>query len=124
MKDVSSVVERLRESKQQAMSEEYNQGLKAGREWAESTAEYTELRRLGEMKEGMSPVEWESWFGANVSVWQDLFWAIHPEQAGSRGEAESFWEMAVGDNVELTSDFVRGFGDGAVHVWQEVKDKL
>jgi hypothetical protein len=128
LKDMSDVIERLRASKQETASDEYNHGVEAGEEWAKSTAEYAELRRLGELEERTSTVDWEQFFCTGDSdaygAANRLVFAIQPDTEGSRMAAEEFWEFTVGEDTELTDDFVRGFADGALKVWHEVKDQV
>ncbi len=53
-------------------------------------------------------------------------WAIDPEWEESLAAAEEFWEQRLGDEVRVADDpqFVRGFVEGALELWREVKDKL
>src|SRR5271166_4530430 len=47
-KDMTSVVERLRASKERIEARDHEAGQAQGREWAETAAEYDELKRVAE----------------------------------------------------------------------------
>lgn len=127
-RDTSKVIERLRASRQAAVSAKFQEGHQAGEEWASEIADYVELRRLGQMKEGTSPVDWDLFWDTGVNdancASERLAFVIRPDDNEDRQAAAAFWETAVGDGVDLTDDFVRGFVDGALDVWREVRDKL
>jgi len=126
--DMSDVIERLRASKQEVVSDEYEQGREAGEKWAKQTAEYAELRRLGELEEGMSQGDWESWFETSgnsaFGAAERLVFAIQPENDHDRRATQEFWEFVGGEDTERTDDFVRGFADGALSIWRDIKDQL
>jgi hypothetical protein len=76
----------------------------------------------------MSATDWELWFESGednaYGTNESFVFAIQPENDGDRHAAASFWEMEAGEDVELTNDYVRGFAEGALGVWREIKDKV
>ena len=55
-----------------------------------------------------------------------LVFAIWPKLKDDRDAPASFWEKALGDDAERIKDgdFLRGFGEGAIEVWNEVSNEL
>ena len=126
-RDMSDVIERLRASKQEETSVQYNEGFELGQEWAKGTAGHAELLRLGEYEKSVSPGKWASLFSGDnqndYGAGERLYSIIQPND-GDSGAAKWFWDTAIGEDVELTEDLVRGFAEGALDVWSEVEDKL
>jgi hypothetical protein len=122
MKDVFS---RLRASKQKQSETDHREGFEAGRKWAWQTAEARELENLQAVKDGQ---DWDERFIENkMTVYgpHEVFvFTIQPENDGDRRSAREFWESIVGNDKTPVTDFVRGFADGAIKVWGEVKDEL
>jgi len=129
-KDMSDIVTRLRASKRQAEDTQYKAGAEAGREWVTDTAEADELSNLE---------RWHNRLGQDVhAVFDDLAWgrayssaelvafAVWPDRDEDRSAAEEFWGQCLGDETAAAdnSQFVRGFVDGALALWDEVKDQL
>jgi hypothetical protein len=89
------VVDRLRKSQKEYDESVFAAGKKAGEEWAKNGASAAELRRL------------ESFPGISAS---------------------GFWGDVSNDGDELLAageyEFRRGFSEGALEVWEAVKDKL
>jgi hypothetical protein len=127
-KTLNDVIQRLRASKQRASDDHYREGEEAGRRWAENEAEADELARL-ERAQGRADA-WELLFeeaaGQSYSAGELLYFVLHPENHKDRSEASDFWECALGDDTTRTEDgsYVRGFAEGALALWREVKDKL
>jgi hypothetical protein len=120
--EMDDVIERLRLSKQQHVSESHREGLAAGEEWARKYAGFTELEALGKMYEER---DFETYFEVDDSS------ADGPaERIADRINPNiEFWDSAVGDNDEARAqienpDFLRGFCDGARQVWLDVASKL
>ena len=133
-KTMDDVVERLRASKRKMDSEEYQHGYENGRAWANDTAEAAELERLESLEEGLKnqPVYgWEFFFDSQAhpnsaySTAEDLYFALQPndQEDRDRDAAKDFWESAAGDS-ELSDSYVRGFAEGALQVWRQVKPQL
>jgi hypothetical protein len=118
------VVKRLKAIQEQEEQTYYEDGKQAGREWAEETAFPKELRRLAAFIDQSDTDNWCWWDADHVDV---LVFAIWPNRKDDRAAVEEFWEQALGeggrDQAE-DSDFLHGFGDGAVEVWEEVKGQL
>jgi len=116
-KDMHDIVTRLRASKRQSEDAHYKEGFKIGREWAGDTAEAEELQRLESFAEDR--VQYRDW-DANLVVS-----AAWPDE-DDRYAVENFWEQALGDNTSAKDDpsFVKGFVEGALGLWHEVKKQL
>jgi len=125
------VVDRLRVAREQAAKEEYEDGQNAGRKWAKSTATPKELKRLeryannGGGSEGWWDVDCPNWcapFGA-----ADYFvFALRLRDKDNPDAPNQFWKEALGGDMHRIQDgdFLRGFGEGAIAVWEQVKDRL
>jgi hypothetical protein len=124
------VLKRLRAAKAEDDEEEVADGKQAGREWAEQDARPKELRRLEGLYSRCTGREWEDFFDAPgstaYSTAERLLFTLHPENDGDRQEAGSFWEGALGDDKARAEEdaFLQGFAEGALEVWNEVKDSL
>lgn len=125
-KSMEDVINRLRELKSEEGSEMYQEGVIWGEEWVRYFATPKELDRLERC--------WDS-YSANLAVgssayseaehlaFQILGIANYPD----RQQAENFWEVIFGDNVEeMTDDLecLRGFGNGALELWGRLKAKI
>jgi predicted hydrocarbon binding protein len=111
--DMTSVVERLRASKERVEAAQQESGQDCGKTWAKETAEYDELERIARFHEsGHDPSDL-------VAALRHL---IDPEDEMSPHEWHSFWEQhGCG---EPTHAFAEGFIKGAVEVYDEVADQL
>ena len=53
---------------------------------------------------------------------------MDPECDGDRDYAQCFWERAIGaedhDERLVSGPYIRGFCEGAMDIWQAVKDQL
>jgi hypothetical protein len=120
---MNTVIERLRSSKAKADAQERVAGHSAGRKWAMEDADYGELVRVVEWSrengDAWDGVEWNAPFGA--AGW--LYAAIEDDGRPLNDDVEAFWE-SVAQSDSPTDEFVRGFVEGVVEVWDEVSDKL
>ena len=131
---MSDVVQRLRASKDQAGRESHKAGSKAGKNWAKDVAEVPQLQNLEQLRDSCSTShEWGLQFDGEsnsaYSTAERLAFGINPEMEGERNDAAGFWEIAVGDGPVVESnladdEFMRGFAEGALDVWGEVKGKV
>ena len=126
---MNDVIARLRASKRRSDDAQYQAGAQAGRTWAEQQAEAEELQRLEDWKARCS-WEWDRLFERGVSTAYSpgelMVFEIQPESDENRSVAEEFWEMELGDDTSLAHDpmFVKGFVEGALALWEQVKDRL
>lgn len=142
--DMADIIIRLRASKQRGANALYQEGHADGRRWASEQAQYDDLVRLEELhiKKGNSR-EWDDFFNkghmdfprahALMRIICPLVRApggdlgdIHFDVDGWHMVCKDFWKSFVGDDefkIEEPS-YVRGFAEGALAVWSEVKDKL
>jgi hypothetical protein len=103
-KTMAAVIQRLRATKPDAL---YQQGYEDGRYWASERAGYEDLVRLEQLYVKRR-AERDFDFGA---------W---------RGVCELFWDCIVGGDRKKVDDpsYVRGFAEGVLALWSEVKDYL
>ncbi len=110
--DMTSVIERLRASKERAEEVDFAHGQRSGAEWAKASAEYDELRRLSDFH-GTDNEE-------NLDA---LCHLIDPEKEMDRRDWGAFW-ADCGLNSDPNDAFARGFIEGAAAVFEEVEDQL
>lgn len=106
------------------------EGLDAGREWATTYAEYEELRNLSNWWETNSESDRELILTTDET---DAFGASHAvaciilgNENADRHDCEEFWDAAIGDDDDrrYSDVFVRSFVEGALEVWDSVKDQI
>jgi hypothetical protein len=125
-KDMEEVVARLRASRMKTSSKLKTAGHEAGVEWAKTSAEAEELRRI----EGLCSSDWAEWlagpFNMSYGVEECFVFAVQPENDGSRSAVDDFWGQAAPEitRPEINEDFIDGFTNGAMEVWYAVKDRL
>jgi hypothetical protein len=128
MRTMASVIERLRASKEASATEFHRAGVSAGEEWAKNSAEYDELHLLGENQASLHElIPAGADHGGRAG--ERFVFAIHPELAGDTQAAARFWEFALDEELVeqamMDSDeFVRGFTEGALALWNEVRDQI
>lgn len=133
-KDMTDVIARLRASKRKHEDHTYELGHSAGKDWARNQAEVPELQRLESLHDQYGHThEWDLIFSSDdtsaYGVGEGFYFTIQPNDNGDRQAAEEFWQANTGGDDrgrELMSDdsYVRGFAEGALAVWDEVKDQL
>jgi hypothetical protein len=124
---MDEVITRLKAAAELEDKEEYQAGFLAGQEWAMSTAKPKELRRVSDYigNYHASPFDW--W---EADAAEDCFafevWPNRKNRTGKHQASDEFWEEALGDDAHRVGDvdFLRGFGEGAVDIWEKVADKL
>jgi hypothetical protein len=126
-KDMKEVVARLRASKSRVGDEQYNVGLEAGQEWASTEAEADELMRIGRWRGSVSGDEWDWQFAtpenSAYGAGERFVFMVWPEHDGDRQMANEFWERQGYEEHPLDK-FVHGFADGALAVWNQVRDQI
>jgi hypothetical protein len=110
--DMTSVVERLRASKERIEAAAHESGKDCGVTWAKQSAEYDELLRI-------SKWEQDTLDACDLNTLTQL---IDPNDEMDRHDWEAFWEQR-GD-ANLTDAFAAGFVVGAVEVFNEVADEV
>jgi hypothetical protein len=128
-KSMSDVIQRLRGSKMKMEDQAYLDGKRAGTAWANNQATYAHLQRLFELFCEASP-GWETWFnrsGGAFSVGERLADVLLGAEGKSRYARTGFWQGVLDpdDRKRMNESlFVRGFADGALDVWVQVKDQI
>jgi hypothetical protein len=140
-KTMFAIIQRLRASKPDII---YQQGQADGRRWASERAEYEDLLRLERLYEAKrAGRDWEDFFDRGydeASVGEHLIQVVYPPLSpgickigGIVGDPEGcscayndFWKSYVGEDASKIDNpsYIRGFAEGALTLWREVKDKL
>lgn len=133
---MDDVVMRLKASKRSAQSELYRDGYEHGSAWASNHAAAIELEHLGRLYDRLQsqpPHDWHGLFAddnrtqSGATVAESLYISIRPESDQSRSAVGCFWEAILGDSHDkrLTQgQWVKGFAEGALSVWDRVKARL
>jgi hypothetical protein len=116
--DMTEAIERLRASKIEAVTEDRAEGQQDGRNWAENSATFTELRALTKLNDHS-----EAYERRDDGAMRMLMEALNPR--GELSESEIF-EECFGDRaeVDLTEDYVWAFIEGATGFFREVRHQL
>lgn len=125
-KSMADVVQRLRASKLAEASESRKVGHEDGRAWAMNVAESGQLKRLAVSRD-RSGVAWEAgWAGAGTaySPSELFYFVIEPDDDKDRNAAEEFSGEHMSEGYECEPEYVIGFADGALEIWNEVESKL
>lgn len=128
--DMESVIDRLRASAREEDDQDTKAGRDAGQRWAKQSAEAVELRRLETAIDPQLEGGWgfvDSEYSAYHSAEAFVF-IIDPDNEGVRGVVGLFWQGQVDEEKYAleypSSAFVQGFAEGAMEVWQQVKESL
>lgn len=124
-KTMEDVIQRLKASKLEDTSDQHRQGYEDGIDWAKHRASARELRRLS--KELVRGVEDSFPDSDTYDPGQAFFRLLVSENDFDRRDSDEFWETNAGDEGESLSgevEYVRGFAEGALEVWNEVEDKI
>lgn len=123
-KTMSDVIDRLRASMRGSQAEDYKRGDTAGRSWACNTASASQLRRLESWRESVpDDDEWNLQFDSDYAGFQQSTW-IEFEELIEFGQSD--WSAHGFDDMDSQAvcDWIRGFTDGAIDIWREVKAEL
>lgn len=125
------VIRRLKSAKQAEATEEREEGQAAGRSWAEEMASPKQLRRLQAMASEPGSIDAQlakMSKGGALQVGRELYLYLH---AGKRDPIDTtmirtFWEEILGtEHLRIEDvDFASGFVEGALEVWEEVKEEI
>ena len=106
----------------------YDDGFARGQHWARHSDCEGELRNLQALRTGKSEDQWRSWFvaqDAGQTAFKRIVQALQPQTSGTPSVVAAFWRSAVTFDANLPqrvlqqADFVLGFSDGALYVWQQ-----
>jgi len=107
---MDDVIARMKAAAQLEAKEAYQAGLEAGRGWAKKKASPKELQRL-----------------ENLGVAENARHLAQTICGDALGDPMEFWDLVLGVyEAEKADDpdFLRGFNNGAMEVWDQVKHKL
>jgi hypothetical protein len=111
---MTSAIERLRASKQEADTEDETEGREHGRSWASDEATYRDLQRLAR--------DWEDAWHNDLDPLEALINIIDPNKELTRTDALSY--MFGDDKFEASDQYYWAFVKGAVEFFNEVRTKL
>jgi hypothetical protein len=113
---MQTVIERLRASREESRQRHWDEGVEGGRQWARDHATFDELTRLAAAWEQMPP-------GSNDQDYVNVFYrSVGHDREMTLHELR---DHCFGDERALVSDaYVAGFFEGAVDVFDDVKDEL
>ncbi len=123
------VVERLRKLKSaDTENASYREGAAQGRRWAMNTATPDQLERLDAFRNEMSSADWKCRLETKEGC-RELIRRIDPSTApgaaGGRGRERAFWrDLFDPRSMADIPSFFRGFAEGAIAVWRDVRDQL
>ncbi len=106
--ETTQVAERLRASFEQSGVSLRDKGHQTGVEWAARTAEYDELAWLSDSEDA----------AIDLSDWQVS------DSPFEEYEPKKFWERAAGLERLPSADYVWGFVEGAVEMFERVRDQV
>jgi hypothetical protein len=129
---MEDVIARLRASKRSQPSEVYRGGHEAGRKWARADAEAIELKRLNTFQDECRGDAWHRFFDSEAassafSPAELLVFVIQPENEADRRAAADFWEAVTGEKrsaLATRDEYIKGFAEGALELWDEVKNHI
>lgn len=116
-RDVMELVERLDPSYVAGESTAYQAGFALGEGWARDDADRGDLKRLDKHVAAMGGNIYRDYEEPEALALQ----VIGHENAQA-GDAHEWWDAVLGDNSESISEpeFIRGFVEGALAVWEIV----
>lgn len=108
------LIDRLRKSKEEAENEDYQTGWNDGQVWAKDYADFRDLQRVERFCESND----------NDYSWVHIYYVISDvDNRVDAREPLEFWEQHTGI-MEPSDGMVKGFIEGALEVWQKVKEHL
>jgi hypothetical protein len=111
MTDCKTVVARLRASRDESVNSQLEDGRAAGEDWARDEAEYIHLVRIAEYRK------------ENEIADPDTFIEVVDPDEFDRGGWADYWAGLLG-GLEFDREFVIGFVEGAVRVFNEIANEL
>jgi hypothetical protein len=122
--NMNDIINRLRESNKECEKEVFEEGRRAGKEWASKYASAKELRRLAKWdNEHGQEMEWVSGDNDAYGVAHNILAVIDPDLDGDRSASVEFWTDCFGEGYP-EGELLRGFVVGAIELWDEVRSKL
>jgi hypothetical protein len=128
--DMEAAIKRLRVSRIEYHETINAEGYQAGRRWAETTASFAQLKRIGEFTDQLDAEPSNSWGGffggGNVptfTVSECLACYIHGQEP-DRDLARDFWRSALGCATPPEPNYFHAFAEGAAEIYHAVVGKL
>lgn len=131
-KTMDELVARLKAADELESNEAYQEGFAAGEQWAQAPGRSSrQLSRLADYIQNNN--EGGEWFDVEYPGWmapygaaENFVMAVLKKRDMDHRDVEDFWENALGDDAERAneSDYLRGFGEGAVSIWDKIADQF
>lgn len=131
-KSMDDVIARMKAAQELDDSEDHQEGMEAGENWARQEARPKELRRLVAYMTASQEYSaahvvgmWEN--GMNKGSAWGLYEALTGRMDSDYSDMEAFWEGALGENwrdLLLEQMFAIGFIKGALETWNKVRNAL
>lgn len=129
--DLLPVIARLRDSRDSFERAEYREGFEQGQKWVtgdhEHVATYHELERIENWRISLDKAEWFRMFTGDARDPEPIFvQLVRPDEDNSQDSSE-FWNDILDDpdGTRLPDrQWLRGFIEGALSVWSEIKGQL
>jgi hypothetical protein len=122
---MENVIDRLRKSKEASAEEDRRSGMEAGTEWAKKEAEWRCLVALN-LEFGSADDSFWDEVGSDSDVAERIVSVLDDD--GYRPDwdrVKECWEAIAGINADkVTAAFARGFVEGAIEIFNTVKDKV
>lgn len=128
--NMDATVQRLRPAPNDCQKTVNAEGYQAGRRWAECTASFEQLKRLGEFTDQLDAEPSSSWgdffSGDNVPSFtasECLACYIHGQEP-DRDLARNFWRSALGRANPPEPEYFHAFAEGATEIYHAVTGKF
>jgi hypothetical protein len=126
-RNMRDVIARMRALKRGGGSGDRSRGREAGTNWAKNSAHPSQLERLDELINGVDEEYFTHDPDHEYSSGERFYYeVVEPDHEGRRRAALDWWSRnfeGLSDELPTASD-VQGFAEGAMEVWDQVRDEL
>ena len=126
-RNMRDVIVRMRALKRTGVSGDRSRGREAGTNWAKDFADPSQLERLDELINGVD----EEYFAHDPdqeSPPAERFYyeVVEPDHVGRALAALEWWRRNLRDSGDELppASYIQGFAEGAMEVWEQVRDEL
>lgn len=131
-KTMTDVVQRLKGLKIKSEDAAFKDGFQTGQQWAKEKADPDQLAKLDECRstDFLEDFIFKENDGDAFGPNEYLARLLSDEPEPTRSSCVAFWEEILGDPAgkdmkkRFNVSWLRGFAEGALQVWDEVKDQI